>query len=100
MEIRQLQAFVAVGEELHFGRAAARLHMAQSPLSQVIRRLEAESACPFCAARPAAWSFSPAGEVLLERARVILARRQRGRGGRRARPAASSGAWRWASPAR
>jgi DNA-binding transcriptional LysR family regulator len=73
MELRQLHAFVAVGEELHFGRAAARLHMAQSPLSQVIRRLEADVGVPLLRRTTRRVELLPAGEVLLERAHAILA---------------------------
>jgi DNA-binding transcriptional LysR family regulator len=73
VEIRQLHAFVAVGEELHFGRAAARLHMAQSPLSQLIRRLEADVGVPLLRRTTRRVELLPAGEVLLERAHALLA---------------------------
>jgi len=73
VEIRLLRSFVAVAEERHFGRAAERLHMAQPPLSQQIRRLEAQLGVTLLHRTTRSVELAPAGEVLLVRAREILA---------------------------
>lgn len=72
MEVRWLEAFVAVAEEQHFGRAAARLHMAQSPLSQLVRKLEAELGVPVFERSTRHVRITPAGEALLPSAYRIL----------------------------
>lgn len=72
MEIRWLEAFVAVAEEMHFGRAAARLHMAQSPLSQVIRRLERELKSPLFERSTRSVSLTASGKALLPYAYQVI----------------------------
>ena len=88
MELRTLRYFVAVAEELHFGRAAARLHMSQPPLSRAIKQLEAEVGALLFARSPAGITLTPVGAVLLDEARALLDQADRVR----VRVAAAAGA--------
>jgi DNA-binding transcriptional LysR family regulator len=72
MELRQLEAFVAVAEERNFTRAAARLHVAQSGLSATIRSLERELKVPLFSRTTRHVELTAAGEALLAEARRTL----------------------------
>ncbi|HEY5880720.1 MAG TPA: LysR family transcriptional regulator [Nakamurella sp.] len=84
MEIRQLEAFVAVAEELHFGRAAARLRLAQSPLSQTIRKLERELGMKLFDRSTRSVALTPSGQALLPHAHRVFEELELGRQATRA----------------
>jgi len=73
MELRQLRYLVALADECHFTRAAAREHIAQPALSQQIRRLEAEVGLALAERTTRRVALTDAGELLVARARRILA---------------------------
>jgi LysR family transcriptional activator of glutamate synthase operon len=73
MDLRQLRYLVALAEELNFTRAAAREHVAQPALSQQIRRLEDELGLALVQRTTRSVTITDAGEMLVRRARMIIA---------------------------
>ena len=72
MELGQLRAFLAVAEELHFGRAAERLHVAQPPLSRTIKALERELGTRLFDRNTRSVTVTPSGQALIGPAREVL----------------------------
>ena len=73
IELRVWRQFLAVAESLHFGRAAARLHMTQPPLTQAIQQLERRLGVLLFARTRRSVTLTPAGAALVEPARQLLA---------------------------
>ncbi len=77
LDLNHLQSFVAVAEELHFGRAARRLKMTQPPLSRHIQLLEAELGVRLLDRTSHSVALTPAGQTFLPEARALLSASER-----------------------
>ena len=77
MEVNKARAFLALAEELHFGRAAARLHIAQPPLSRMIRALEEELGAALFDRSPRHVALTAVGEALVGPARELVMQSER-----------------------
>ncbi|MDQ2698116.1 MAG: LysR family transcriptional regulator, partial [Actinomycetota bacterium] len=77
MELHKARAFLAVAEELHFGRAAQQLHMAQPPLSRLIKSLEAELGADLFVRNSRMVELTPVGAALIEPTRELLMQSER-----------------------
>lgn len=78
LNLQQFRAVVTLAEELHFGRAAKRLGMAQPHLSTLIRRVESSVGAPLFSRRPRV-TLTPAREVMVDTARRVLAEVESGK---------------------
>jgi DNA-binding transcriptional LysR family regulator len=72
MELRQLEYALAVAQELHFGRAAERMHVTQQSVSEQVRRLERELGAPLFARTSRSVSVTTVGEAFLPEARRVV----------------------------
>ncbi|MBS0498731.1 MAG: LysR family transcriptional regulator [Proteobacteria bacterium] len=81
MELRHLRCFLALAEELHFGRAAEKVHVDQSPFSRTIKELERELGAKLFTRTPRNTQLTPAGKAFLERVPRIFASLEQARDG-------------------
>ncbi len=79
MELRHLRCFLAVAEELHFARAAERLHIEQSPLSRAIKELEKDLGAQLFVRTTRSTRLTRAGRMFLEHVPRVLASLQQAR---------------------
>lgn len=91
MELRQIEIFLAVADELHFGRAAQRLHLAQPSVSQLLKRLEREIGVRLVDRDSHRVRLTAAGAAFRERARVACAELDRASAAARAAAAGQTG---------